>query len=359
MRLSTYDLVPYTLRLDPPVRLGDADVSERQGILLRLEAESGEIGWGDCAPLPGFSRESLKDARTALDTLAASLGEHSLDPRLFIDPSGPVARALDAATPPPSVRYALDLALFSLGADVLGLSLAQALHPEPAVALPVCGLLQGTKKQILADAKKMGAASYQAVKLKVGRGSMEDEIALVQEIRQQVGAGTEIRLDANRAWTMDEAKTFARGIRGAQVSFIEEPLQNPTELPMLWMDTGLSIAIDETIQLPQGEAFIRGWVSAVILKPTLIGGIGRTFTLAAKAREVGARPILSSAYESGVGLRGLVALAAATDAEPAGLDTARRLKDDVLETPLVIDGPYIDVPALLGSGASVAAAYAV
>ena len=358
MRLSTYDLVPYTLAFDSPVTLGGREVTERRGILLRLEAESGEVGWGDCAPLPGFSRESLADARAALDTLAASLGEHSLDPRLFVDPAGPVARALDAAAPPPSVRYALDLALWSLGADVLGHTLARALHPDPAVALPLAGLLQGDRDAILKDAARMGREGYRAVKLKVGRGDLDDEIALVREVRRKVGAGTELRLDANRAWTMEQAKAFAKGVQGAQVAFIEEPLQNPTELPSLWMDTGLNIALDETLQLPQGEAFVRGWVSAVVLKPTLIGGFGRTLSLAATARTVGARPILSSAYESGVGLRGLVALAAATGAEPAGLDTARRLKDDVLQAPLQLDGSFVDVPALLGSGLDLAETYA-
>ena len=347
MRLATATLIPYTLPLDPPVQLGAVETSERHGVLLRLEAESGEIGWGDCAPLPGFSRESLDEARDVLQTIADSLGEHSLDPRLFVDPAGPVARALDAAAPPPSVRYALDLALFSLGADVHERNLAQALHPDPAVALPLCGLLQGDRRTVLADAKKMGRASYRAVKLKVGRGSMKSEITLVRDVRKAIGAGTELRLDANRAWTVKQAKEFAKGVKGTGITFIEEPLQDPTKLPELWMDTGLPIALDETIQVRAGEAFVRGWVSAVVLKPTLVGGIGRTLQLAALARSVGARPILSSAYESGIGLRGVVALAAATDAEPVGLDTVRAVSADVLAEPLPVDGPFIDVPALL------------
>ncbi|MEM6325779.1 MAG: o-succinylbenzoate synthase [Bacteroidota bacterium] len=355
MRLATADLIPYTLRLDPAPVIGGQELTEREGVLLRLQAESGETGWGDCAPLPGFSRETLGQATDTLRTLAESLGEHSLDPRLFVDPSGPVARALDASVPPPSVRYALDLALFSLGADVHGRSLAHALHPDPAVALPLAGLLQGTRKTVLADAKRMGRAAYRAVKLKVGRGDIKDEVKLVRDVRAAIGAGTELRLDANRAWTMEQAKAFANGVRGAGVTFIEEPLQDPTQLPQLWMDTGLPIALDETVQIPEGEAFVRGWVSAVVLKPSLVGGFRKTLQLAALARSVGARPILSSAYESGIGLRGLVALAAATDAEPAGLDTARALQTDVLAEPLPLEGPFVDVPALLSSPLNLAA----
>lgn len=347
MRLATADLIPYTLRLDPPARIGGQDMSERDGVLLRLQAESGEIGWGDCAPLPGFSRETLAEATATLRSLAESLSEHSLDPRLFVDPTGPVARALDASAPPPSVRYALDLALFSLGADVHGGTLAQALHPDPAVALPLCGLLQGDRATVLADARRMSRASYRAVKLKVGRDDPKREIKLVRDVRDAIGAGVELRLDANRAWTVEEAKAFANGVRGVGITFVEEPLQDPTKLPELWMDTGLPIALDETVQLPEGEAFVRGWVSAVVLKPTLVGGFRRTLQLAALARSVGARPILSSAYESGIGLRGLVALAAATDAEPAGLDTVRAMQNDVLAEPLPLTGAFVDVPALL------------
>lgn len=347
MRLANADLIPYTLQLDPPARIGGEEVSERQGVLLKIEAESGEIGWGDCAPLPGFSRETLGEATATLRALADSLAEHSLDPRLFIDPTGPVARALDAASPAPSVRYALDLALFSLGADVHGRSLAQALHPDPAVALPMCGLLQGDRESVLADARRMAAASYRAVKVKVGRGDLDDEIKLVRDVRKALGAGPELRLDANRAWTVEEATAFAEGIRGSGLTYIEEPLQDPTGLPALWMDTGLPIALDETLQVPEGQAFVRGWVAAVVIKPSLVGGIGRTLQLASLARSVGARPVISSAYESGIGLRGLVALAAATGAEPAGLDTARIMKTDVLAERLPLEGAFVDVPALL------------
>ena len=84
-----------------------------------------------------------------------------------------------------------------------------------------------------------------------------------------------------------------------------------------------------------------------MIKPSLVGGIGRTLQLATLARSVGARPVISSAYESGIGLRGLVALAAATDAEPAGLDTARIMQNDVLSERLPLEGAFVDVPALL------------
>lgn len=349
MRIETAELLPYRLSLDPPMPLGAGTVETRHGFLVCLRAESGEMGWGECAPLPGFSRETIADAADSVRSLAESLNELSLDPRLFVDPSGPIHRALDAATPPPSVRYALDLALWDLGAQSLALSLAQAMHPDPAVALPLCALLPTDPDAALARARELAGAGWRAVKVKVGRGDPEADARLIADLRRALGPGVEIRADANRAWGMDEAKAFAKGVAGADLGFVEEPLRDPASLPLLWMDTGLPIALDETVQIPQGEAFIRGWVSAVVLKPTLVGGIVQTLRLAGLARSVGARPVVSSAYESGVGMRGLVALAAATGAEPAGLDTARAFTSDTLATPLVIEGPFLDVPGLLPS----------
>ena len=356
MRLASFDLRPYRLRLSPPVPVGAFTMSERRGLLVGLRAGSGEVGWGECAPLPGFSRESLTEAHESIITLIESIGEYSLDPRLFADPAGPVHRALDAAEPAPSVRFALDLALWDLGSQALSKTLAEAMVDEPAVALPINGLLTGTRKEILKEGSRMAAAGYRALKLKVGRGDLLDEAALVRELRDAIGPGIEIRLDANRAWSEDEARRFADAVRPADIAYVEEPLRESdlAALPLLWMDTGLPIALDETVQIPQGEALIRGWVAAVILKPSLVGGVGRILDLAARAHEAGARPILSSAYESGVGLRGVIALAAAAGAEPAGLDTARRMADHTLATPLPLDRPFIDVGACLSPAVELA-----
>ena len=78
----------------------------------------------------------------------------------------------------------------------------------------------------------------------------------------------------------------------------------------------------------------------------LIGGLAATLRLALHARSVGVRPVLSAAFESSIGLRGVAALAAATGAEPAGLDTARWLASDVLADPIRFDRRQLDVPGL-------------
>ncbi|HEY6711801.1 MAG TPA: hypothetical protein VI055_05985, partial [Rubrobacter sp.] len=75
------------------------------------------------------------------------------------------------------------------------------------------------------------------------------------------------------------------------------------------------------------------------------GGISRTLRVVGRALHLGVTPVISSAYESGVGTAALVALAAGFGERPvpAGLDPYRAMFEDVLETPLNLPAPGVDV----------------
>jgi O-succinylbenzoate synthase len=80
-----------------------------------------------------------------------------------------------------------------------------------------------------------------------------------------------------------------------------------------------------------------------VLKPTLLGGVWRVWRLAERAKALGMASVVSSSYEGGVGTGALVALAAVVGEEPAGLDTYRTLAEDVIEVPLSLPAPTVDV----------------
>ena len=348
MRVTDFDLVPYRLPLAEPVVWGGERHPARVGLLLRLTDDQGRAGWGDAAPLPGFSRETTCEAEAALRALLPALDGQDLDARDLLRPRGGFHTALDAAGLPSSARFALDLALADLAAQDLGRTLPQALHPDPAVVLPLNGLLMGGHDDA-AQAGQLAAEGYAAVKLKVGRRSVGADAETVRAVSAALlNGGAVLRLDANRAWTVGQATAFARAVEGVAVDYLEEPTPDPSCHPALWLDTGLPIALDETLQEPGGAAHLRGWAAAAVLKPTLVGGMMAALRLAAAARSVGVRAVLSAAFESGVGLRGVAALAAATGAEPAGLDTYRWLAEDVVP-PLPFDRPRVDVPGLFAA----------
>ena len=342
MRAVRYEIVPYRLPLVEPVVWGGRHHSTRDGLLLRLTDAEGREGWGDAAPLPGFSPETLPEAREALDSVLPVVLDRELDAADVLRPDGPFHTALDAAGLPSSARFALDLALVELAVQGDRRTLPQALHPDPVVVVPLNALLMGVGAAAVEEARTRVDEGYRALKLKVGREPVDADVTTVRALRESIGPSVELRLDANRAWTVEQASRFARGVAEAGVAYVEEPLWDPAGLAALWLDTGLPVALDETLH---AAAEIRGWAAAAVLKPTLIGGVMATVRRAAEARSVGVRPVLSAAFESGVGLRGVAALAAATGGEAAGLDTYRWLGADVLG-PLPFDRPRVDVPAL-------------
>ncbi len=341
MRLA---LRRYRLALAAPLVLKGVEHTEREGALVRLDDDDGHVGWGDVAPLPGFSPETLDEALGDARRAAGLFAERSPTSD-WADPNGDLHRALDALGLAPSARFGLDLAAFSLAAERAHRTLAQTLHPDPEVTVPVSALLTGEPDTVLGEAGRLVAAGYRTLKLKVGRRRLEEEVALVRTLGERF-AGVAVRLDANQAWTMAEAVRFAEGVEGCPLDYLEEPLRNPGDLPVLWHDTGLPLALDESlVGTDPGGLRGKGWATAAVLKPTLLGGVARVLRFAAEARQLGIRPVLSGAFESGVAMRGHVALAAATGGAPAGLDPYNRLATDVLRPRLPLDRPTVDVPS--------------
>lgn len=345
MKLDGFEVYRYELHLTEPLRLEDVEVRRREGVLLRLLGDGVE-GWGEASPLPGFSRESVEEAARQLSELAAAMQGREISTE-GIRPVGALAAELDELDPAPSARFALELAVCNLGAARRKEPLPELLAPRPAAAVAVNGLLSGTAENVLAEARRMRDAGYEAVKLKVGGGSVGEDLDLARAASEEIGGGIALRLDANRAWSFEGAAKFARRIAGIPLEYVEEPLADPAGLPKLAADYGLPVALDESLEgMEPGELAGHRYARAAILKPTLLGGISRTLRLAWEARNLGIVPIVSSAYETGVGTLALVALAAATGGAPAGLDTYRRLGADVLRPSLELPAPRLYVREL-------------
>ncbi len=333
--------------------LAGREYRDRAGLLLELRDTDGRGGWGDCAPLPGFSRETLDEAKQQLVNCLEWLT--GLDPDIsWVGIEHAIHSDIENRRLVPSARFAVELALLDLVSARTGRSLSQLLHPDPAVTVPVNALITEDLESIETSAERAVREGYRVLKLKVGRKEIEDDVARVRAARLAVGPNVAIRCDANQAWTFSEASRFAEGIAGLGVEYVEEPLQEPSELPLLWFDTHLPVALDESLlKLEPRDLEGKGFATAVVLKPTLLGGIIRTMRFARAARAVGVRSVISSAVESGVAMRAHVAMAAATGAEPAGLDPYNLLETDVLKERLRI-GPAIDVPAMFAQPVSVA-----
>ncbi|WP_256449250.1 o-succinylbenzoate synthase [Photobacterium sp. GJ3] len=138
-----------------------------------------------------------------------------------------------------------------------------------------------------------------------------------------------LRLDANRAWTLSQARVFSAHLRPdlhSRIAFIEEPCQQPQDSLNFAAESHLPLAWDETLQAavsqPDFQLEQLGKAAAIVVKPTLIGSVQRCLLLIQAARQSGMQAVLSSSLESSLGLTQIARLShwLLPDAVP-GLDT--------------------------------------
>ena len=346
MRLAGFELYRYDLPLTPPLRLKSVTLRRREGLLLKLIDGDGAEGWGEASPLPGFSGESLEEAAEGLRTLLPTLLDLdvSLDRTMIEDETVPGRDDHDLA---PSARFAVELATRDLLARASGITLPGLLASRPRATIKVNALLSGPPEETLAEARRLRGSGYDAFKLKVGAQGVRDDAALVRSLSESLGPGATLRLDANRAWNFEEAREFARTTSGSRFEYVEEPLAQPGRMPDLVRETGLPVALDESlVGTEAGSLGEHRYAAAVVLKPTLLGGLSAVLRFAGEAERLGMTPVVSAAYETGVGTAALVALAAAIGGDsPAGLDTYRRLAEDVVSPRLDLATPEVEVRA--------------
>lgn len=353
LKLVGSNLYRYRLPLTAPLRLKGRDFRHREGLLLELVGEDGSTGLGEAAPLPGFSRESLEEAAGQLGDLASSMLGHELD-ETWTDPDSEPARELDGMRLAPSVRFGFELAVWNLLAGCYGKILPELLASRPARPVSLNALISGPPETVLGEARRARDAGYRAVKLKVGVRDVGEAAELVRDVAGVIGEGVALRIDANRAWSFVQAEDFARATADLPYEYVEEPLAEPRELSRLVREYGVPVALDESLVSMQPDGLEEHrYARAVVLKPTLLGGLTRSLRFAAEARRRDMAPVVSAAYETGVGTLGLVALASGLSAPgggaPAGLDTYRRLAADVLSLRPELATPVVDVSGVFSA----------
>jgi len=194
-----------------------------------------------------------------------------------------------------------------------------------------------------------------------GTESVETEIARLEAVRDALGPGGRVRVDANGGWTLEEAlrrlPLLDRAAGGLE--YVEQPCASVAELAAVRRATSVLVAADESIRRAQDPfAVLRAEAAdVVVLKVQPLGGVRACLDL---AERVGLPVVVSSALESSVGLAAGVALAAALPELPfaCGLATSQLLVHDVVDDPLLPVGGEIAVRRPEPSAAALARASA-
>jgi L-alanine-DL-glutamate epimerase-like enolase superfamily enzyme len=340
------EIAPRRLRLRTPLATAHGTVAERELLDVLILGADGIAGAGEAAPLPSYDGVTLDDVRDALEDCRPIVHDAEGVPRAM------VLQACREAAVLPQAIAAIDLALWDLEgrrADVpvwrlLGAHGRAGASPAP---IAVNALIAAEDRAGAAtEAAQAIAAGFGCVKLKVGIG---DDAGRVAAVRAAIGPAVAIRIDANGAWSVEEALAHLRALAPSGIELCEEPVHGVDELRAVAEATTVPVAMDETGVGP--GALGSGATPIVCLKLSRCGGITGLLEAAETVRDAGGEVYLASTLDGPLGIAGaLHAAAALRPTRPCGLATLDAFDGVDVDPELAIDGGVMRVPTGPGLG---------
>jgi o-succinylbenzoate synthase len=192
----------------------------------------------------------------------------------------------------------------------------------------------------------VAASGCSTAKVKVAEPgqSLADDAARVEAVRDALGPAGKLRVDANAAWTVDEAEAALTVLGRFDLEYAEQPVLTLEEMAALRRRVDIRLAADESIRTAADPMRV-AWLDAadvVVLKVQPLGGVRACLRIAAAC---GLPVVVSSAIETSVGIAAGLALAAALPNLPyaCGLGTVPLIDGDVCTSPLVPVGGSLPV----------------
>lgn len=325
-------------------------ISTRRGILLSI-ASSGTVGIGEVSPLKGLHPESLDVATEQLKVIKEFVNNESnnlskMDGLSILRMNGSLRKFIDniikscGMNPQDlclSVRSGLEMSLISLASQNESLTIPEAIAKYSISSkkdkeylssgvISLNGISTRVPQGSIQFYSQSAGITFESVKVKVGHRSLLEDASFVAATSVQTS--NKIRPDANRSWSKEEASRFSNLVKSFggdvnRIEFIEEPLEvqgalddHIEDLEGFYLSSGLTYALDESIaQVVEEEEYDLALIerrlkalllnkkgcAAFVLKPALIG-IEMSLNLGIVASDLGLASVISSSFDSGVGL---------------------------------------------------------
>jgi o-succinylbenzoate synthase len=313
MKLASVEVFPYALRFKEPYVTARGTLERREMALLRIRDADGVEGLGEAVPLSLRGGASLQQVTEELRESGGIASPHQ---------SAPAWAAIEMAR--------LDLQARREGVPAWRLLGARAATPVPCNAT----LTAGDPALVAAQAEWWSRQGFESFKIKAGTAG---DVRTVEAVRAAVGERARIRVDANGAWSPDEATVKLGAMEAFGIELAEQPAAGLEEMALVRAQTAIPIAADESVASPEDADRARelGACALATVKLSKVGGFAAATTIAARL------PVyLSSALDGPVGIAAAAHLAMALGDGDAGV--AHGLATQLLfDTTIAARGPEL------------------
>ncbi len=287
----------HVLEFETPGGTSRGVLKTKETYILKI-SEAGRTGVGECGIFRGLSYDDVSGYEEKLKWLC----EHINESEEFLK-----AELLAF----PSIWFGYEQAIRNL--KYRGNIYFPSGFTEGSASIRINGLIwmgnaEHMRKQISDKLEK----GFKCLKLKIGVDWPTEKVILKQLRSTFPENELEIRVDANGAFSFEEAKTVLAELAELEIHSIEQPIKagNVSEMALLCRSTPTPIALDEeligVLNEEDKEALLKAVIPQyIILKPSLIGGFSGSDEWIELAEKLGIGYWITSALESNIGLNAI------------------------------------------------------
>lgn len=286
-----------------PHQLSMTTMNGQTLMLVRLYCSDGTVGVGEGTTIGGlaYGAESPEGMKLAIDTYFA-----------------PLLRGADASHVPAIMatlnktihdnrfaKCAVETALFDALGQRTGLPVSQLLGGRVRNSLPVAWTLASgdTAKDIDEAERMLAERRHKIFKLKIGRRSVDADVAHVAAIKKALGSRGVVRVDVNMAWSELQAQRGLAGLVDAGCELVEQPVASADALARLKGRFAIAVMADESLTGPSSAFALARVAGADVfaVKTEQSGGLRAAQQVAAIADAAGIELYGGTMLEGAIG----------------------------------------------------------
>ena len=301
MKIARLEIWPVEMRLAEPYTIAYEKVEVTTNIFLRLETNTGIVGYGCAAPDKQVTGETPQTVLKIFSDVIDPVVKQS-DPLRLALTTEKLAQILPEH---PSAVAMVDMALHDILGKVCGLPLYKLLGGFRTRIKTCVTIGINPLAETVARAEEWIRKGFRSLKIKGGQ-HVEEDIEKVLKVREKVGKKLELRFDANQGYTEEEALRFVNATRSARLELIEQPT-NRADFDLLGKITDvvpIPVMADESIMNLRDVFRLarKELVDMVNIKLMKVGGITEALRINAVARAAGLEAMVGCMDESALGV---------------------------------------------------------
>ncbi|PWD98666.1 o-succinylbenzoate synthase [Marinilabilia rubra] len=296
------DFIPHTLKFKIPGGTSRGVLTEKPSWFISVWDDSNPKikGTGEISLLPKLSPDARPDIEEKIKEVCTQINNYN-------------DNFHEKLIEWPAIRFGLETALLDLQNNG-NQTLFNSDFGHGLVGIPINGLIwMDTKESMEQQIQEKLNAGFKCLKMKIGALDFEEEYSLLKNLRKKFPADKlELRVDANGAFSLQQAPKIMDRLARLGIHSIEQPIQAGQwqEMARLCETTPLPIALDEEligINTPSDKRKLLSTIKPayIILKPSLVGGMKASEEWIKMAEELNSGWWITSALESNIGLNAI------------------------------------------------------